>query len=116
MVVLLVSRRSAMTRRMPLRAMVWSPSPAGIAATALAAGAAELLAAPPFGALFTSAATMRPPGPVPVRRERSTPSAAAIFLASGEAFTRPPEAGAASAFAGVADGAAAALPSEAGAA
>src|SRR3984893_5881131 len=46
----------------------------------------------------TSALTMRPFGPLPVIRERSSPFSAAIRLASGEAKMRPP-AGAAAGFA-----------------
>src|SRR5438477_3117509 len=55
---------------------------AGAAATAAAAGAVD--------AASTSRRTMRPPGPLPWMSLRSTPDCAAIFLASGEAFTRPP--------------------------
>src|SRR5437899_10329563 len=55
---------------------------AGAAATAAAAGAVDAAA--------TSRRTMRPPGPLPWMSLRSTPDCAAIFLASGEAFTRPP--------------------------
>src|SRR5207249_7899254 len=43
---------------------------------------------------------MRPPGPVPWSSRRSTPVWAAIFFASGEAFTRPPDGWAATAAAG----------------
>src|SRR5258705_13584457 len=43
---------------------------------------------------------MRPPGPEPWSSRRSTPVWAAIFFASGEAFTRPPDGCAATAAAG----------------
>ena len=76
-----------MTRRMPLSGIVRSSGPAGIGG--IPAGAA--LRAPGC-ALCTSFATMRPPGPVPLTAESCTPRCAAIFFASGEAFTRPPEA------------------------
>src|SRR5207245_9732771 len=37
----------------------------------------------------TSRRMIRPPGPVPRISRRSTPACAAIFLANGDAFTRP---------------------------
>src|SRR5262245_452971 len=40
-------------------------------------------------ACSTSRFTMRPLGPVPATAARSTPDSAAIFLASGDARTRP---------------------------
>ena len=61
---------------------------AGVAAAARAG-------APPLGADSTSARTMRPPGPVPSRWLKSTPSSSATLRASGEAFTRTPLAAAA---------------------
>ena len=54
----------------------------GMAAGAAAAGAAA--------AASTSRRMMRPPGPEPWTRRRSTPDWAATFRASGEAFTRSP--------------------------
>mmetsp|Transcript_24149 Transcript_24149/g.50577 ORF Transcript_24149/g.50577 Transcript_24149/m.50577 type:complete len:538 (+) Transcript_24149:395-2008(+) len=70
----------------------------GVAATTPAAGvqlgltgaAAFLAGAPPEAALVTSPAVMRPPGPVPATVVMSTPISSAIFLARGEATTRPP--------------------------
>src|SRR5688572_23299318 len=53
-----------------------------------------LAAAPPFGARSTSAATIRPPGPLPVRPANEMPCACAIFLASGDALIRAPLPGA----------------------
>ena len=47
---------------------------------------------PPWaGAFSTSRAMTRPPGPLPRSAERFTPFDAAIFFASGDAFTREPE-------------------------
>src|SRR5437762_13289097 len=40
-------------------------------------------------AASTSRRMIRPPGPEPRTSRRSTPACAAIFLASGDAFTRP---------------------------
>src|SRR5438132_12895176 len=40
-------------------------------------------------AASTSRRMIRPPGPVPRISRRSTPACAAIFLANGDAFTRP---------------------------
>mmetsp|Transcript_31448 Transcript_31448/g.66596 ORF Transcript_31448/g.66596 Transcript_31448/m.66596 type:complete len:479 (-) Transcript_31448:764-2200(-) len=75
------------------RARAW-----GVAATTPGAGvhlglegaAAFLAGAPPEAAFWTSPAVMRPPGPVPATVLISTPISVAIFLASGEATTRPP--------------------------
>jgi len=77
------------------------PPPLGIGAGAGAAllsaagfaGAAPvalLACAPDWAAASTSAWTMRPEGPEPVRAARSTPFSPAIFLARGEAKMRPP--------------------------
>ena len=93
-----------MTRRIPERATRRSSAPAGVAgigATAVAAGikggcTGTAGAAPGVAAVGckanTSACVMRPPGPVPASRVRSTPRSAAIFRASGEAFSREPSA------------------------
>src|SRR5687768_11913612 len=60
-------------------------------------------------ALSTSLATILPPGPVPRTFESCTPSLAAIFRASGDAFTRSLGLRAAAGFGGAAaDGEAAA--------
>src|SRR5215207_2060687 len=53
-----------------------------------------LAAAPRFGAFSTSAATIRPPGPLPVRPANEMPCACAIFLARGDALIRAPLPGA----------------------
>ena len=60
----------------------WAATRCGAAPVARAAGAEP--------AASTSRRTMRPPGPLPWTSLRSTPDWAAIFRASGEAFTRPP--------------------------
>src|SRR5262245_737095 len=62
----------------------------GAAATAAGAAAGRGAAA----ADSTSRRTIRPPGPVPWRRRRSTPDWAAILRARGEALTRPSRPGA----------------------
>src|SRR5262245_10919898 len=64
----------------------------GRGAAATAAGAAAGRGA--VAADSTSRRTIRPPGPVPWRRRRSTPDWAAILRASGEALTRPSRPGA----------------------
>src|SRR3989442_15827739 len=61
-----------------------SSNSAPATAVGIAAGAALEPAA------STSRRMMRPPGPEPWTSRRSTPVCAAIFLASGDAFTRPP--------------------------
>mmetsp|Transcript_11026 Transcript_11026/g.25666 ORF Transcript_11026/g.25666 Transcript_11026/m.25666 type:complete len:258 (+) Transcript_11026:2059-2832(+) len=83
----------------------------------LTGAAAFLAGAAPDAELVTSAAVMRPLGPVPDTVLRSTPISSAIFLARGLATTRPPAlaAGLAAAF-GEAFGAAAAAGAGVGAA
>mmetsp|Transcript_6433 Transcript_6433/g.13937 ORF Transcript_6433/g.13937 Transcript_6433/m.13937 type:complete len:311 (-) Transcript_6433:961-1893(-) len=54
------------------------------------AGAAFLAGVPPAAAFCTSAAVMRPPGPLPTTALISTPISVAIFFARGDATTRPP--------------------------
>src|SRR3990172_7400989 len=54
-----------------------------------AAGTRAGAAAAPVRAASTSRRRGRPRGPEPWSRRRSTPACAAIFRASGEAFTRP---------------------------
>ena len=82
------------------RPVVASPDlAAGFAASASGAGSvgrasscsagASSAGAPFFAAAWTSDFTIRPPGPVPVSPDSSTPSSAAIRRAIGDAFTRP---------------------------
>src|SRR5262245_53875509 len=52
-------------------------------------GTARTAGGPPASAPSTSRRTMRPAGPLPAITRRSRPDCAAIFLASGDAFTRP---------------------------
>ena len=74
--------RVAMVLRMPLTGMRCPPAGAGgMDFAAPGAGAADGFAA----ARSTSSFVMRPPGPVPVTRARSTPSSAARRFASGDA-------------------------------
>mmetsp|Transcript_12694 Transcript_12694/g.26906 ORF Transcript_12694/g.26906 Transcript_12694/m.26906 type:complete len:234 (+) Transcript_12694:606-1307(+) len=86
-----------------------------------AAGLAVAGAAPPLPAFSTSAAVIRPSGPVPATVLRSRPISSAFFFAKGEATTRAPgaratEAGAAAvALGAVAAGAAGAAAAAAGA-
>src|SRR5262245_35909038 len=61
---------------------------AGVAVTV--GGAAAAAGRGADSADSTSRLTMRPPGPLPARARRSRPDWAAIFRASGDAFTRPP--------------------------
>src|SRR4051794_20804655 len=81
-----------MTLRTAVCGMRWSPGavmtgcPAGAAGLGAAFGAAAG-AAPGF-ALSTSAFTIRPFGPEPLRLARSMPLSAAMRLASGEAKMR----------------------------
>src|SRR5260370_516139 len=64
--------------------------PDGGAALGAAAAMGAAMGAAPGLADSTSALTMRPFGPLPVMRERSSPFSAAMRLASGEAKMRPP--------------------------
>src|SRR5207247_5545644 len=57
--------------------------------TAGPVGAAAGTAVTVTAAASTSRRMIRPPGPVPRISRRSTPACAAIFLANGDAFTRP---------------------------
>src|SRR6187399_1281215 len=89
--------RRAMTLRTAVCGMRWSPGAVtigwagpgaafgGAFGAALGAGAAA-----PGLAFSTSALTMRPFGPEPLRLARSTPLSAAMRLASGEAKMRLP--------------------------
>src|SRR5438270_13685513 len=87
--------RRAMTLRMAVCGMRWSPGAvkigwaAGVAGFGAVFGAAAGAAAPGL-APSTSALTMRPFGPEPLRPERSTPFSPAMRLASGEAKMRLP--------------------------
>src|SRR4051812_4296653 len=90
---------------MPKSGIVVDAAAAGVA-TAVVGDARGAAAAPGAGAApgfasSTSALTIRPPGPVPLMVDKSMPFSAAMRLASGEAMTRSPEAGA-----GAGDGAA----------
>src|SRR5712671_4085127 len=105
--------RRAMTLRIELCGTRLSPgavntgcAPAGNGA---AFGAGAAVGAACGFAPSTSALTMRPLGPLPLRRERSSPFSAAMRLASGDAKIRSPL-GACAGFgaaAGVAEGGAA---------
>ena len=65
----------------------------GAAGAGVAAGAPGVRRAWPARRGATSALTIRPPGPLPVTRCRSTPFSRAIRLARGEALTRSPSDG-----------------------
>ena len=97
MVVLLVTRRSAMTLRIPesgTRVLL----PGGKTGTGMGFASGLGVVATVVVSFFESSvseltvrisfSTIRPPGPEPVTVERSTPFSRATFLARGEAFTR----------------------------
>src|SRR5947208_472899 len=83
--------------RLAIAARIWESgrssysTPGTVGATAgeavTAAGEAATVTVPV--AASTSRRMIRPPGPEPRTSRRSTPACAAIFLASGDAFTRP---------------------------
>src|SRR5438552_12192710 len=79
-----------MAARIGLSATSSYSGPVTDGVTGRSTGAAAAAAAGAVDAASTSRRTMRPPGPLPWMSLRSTPDCAAIFLASGEAFTRPP--------------------------
>ena len=88
---MLASKRSAMTRRIPLSSMTVSLGPAGVGGMEGTADVAVGVAiAGPGLAVSTSFATILPPGPDPATFASATPRSAAIFRASGELRTRPP--------------------------
>src|SRR6185503_1940055 len=103
--------RRAMTLRTAVCGMRWSPGAVKIGCAAGAAGrgaafgaAAGAAAGAPGFALSTSAFTIRPFGPEPLRLARSTPLSAAMRLASGDAKMRWPLEAVAAAGCGVAFG------------